>query len=79
MLGVESIGNSAFEGCYRLAEIVLPKTLTEIDASAFNNCTALASVSFEGTKAEWESIEKRDSVFGNLTVKCSDGNIEPTN
>ena len=38
------IGKYAFTGCYKLQEIVLPSTITEIDERAFYYCTALSSL-----------------------------------
>ena len=38
------IGKYAFTGCYKLQEIVLPSSITEIDERAFYYCTALSSL-----------------------------------
>ena len=42
--GVTSIGNSAFEDCYKLSEINLPNSLTVIWSSAFKHCHSLTNV-----------------------------------
>ena len=45
---------------------------------AFGNCTSLASVTFNGTKAEWEAVSKTWLWKDNCpftVVKCSDGNV----
>ena len=42
---IESIGLSAFEGCYTLREIELPNTLTQIGYRAFWDCWGLEKIS----------------------------------
>ena len=44
--GIKSIGEGAFEGCYRLANISIPKTVTEIGSNAFRNCYHLQAIKF---------------------------------
>ena len=46
--GLETIGNSAFRQCYRLAKIALPSTLTSLGANAFNQCMNLITVVWTG-------------------------------
>ena len=52
-----TIGNSAFEGCRTLTEIILPKTLKTIGESAFDGCTSLTSIDLSGctslTTIDW--------------------------
>lgn len=42
--GVTNIGNNAFNGCSKLAEVHIPKTVKKIGNSAFLNCTALTQI-----------------------------------
>ncbi len=42
----EFISDSAFEGCDKLKEIVIPKNVESVGESAFADCTALTSVVF---------------------------------
>jgi len=42
--GVTSIGASAFQACYTLAYITMPKSLTSIGSYTFNGCFLLASI-----------------------------------
>ena len=76
--GITGIGRAAFQGC-PFTSITLPRSITYIDSSAFYNCKTLATLNFEGTMAEWESISK-DSYWKDsstpLTIICSDGTIE---
>ena len=54
---VTAIGASAFSGCTRLTEVIIPAGVTSIGSSAFNGCTKLAQVTIPdsvtsiGTKA----------------------------
>lgn len=43
-VNVISIGNSAFENCTKLNNIVLPNTITEIGNNAFKNCSIIQSI-----------------------------------
>ncbi len=53
---VTSIGAEAFYGCSGLTSITIPNSVTSIGDSAFQYCWELASVFYEGTEAEWETI-----------------------
>ena len=46
-----TIGESAFAGCIRLANITIPANITTIGASAFADCKVLSSVVFEPNSA----------------------------
>lgn len=70
--GVTKIGNEAFSGCKSLSVIEIPESVTSLGYSAFKSCTSLVSITFKGTKAQWEA-------FGysvDCTVHCSDGDLE---
>ena len=56
--GGESIGDRAFDGCSNLTSVTIPKSVTEIGDFAFELCTALTYIYFEGTQAEWQAIQK---------------------
>lgn len=47
--GIEIIGQKAFLGRQGLANLVIPASLKEIQANAFEGCTSLASVTFHPT------------------------------
>ena len=46
-----------------------------IGDEAFSGCSSLTSITYTGTKAEWEKIERSASGI-TCTVICSDGTIE---
>lgn len=44
--------------CKSLESVVIPRTVTRIEMCAFDDCTSLKTIYFEGTYGEWESIAK---------------------
>lgn len=79
---VTSIGSYAFAECTSLASIKIPNNVTSIEDHAFAWCDKSTSITFDGTKAQWEAIEKggswNDDFDGeplHYTVHCTDGDI----
>lgn len=54
--GITFISGNAFNG-YEMTDIILPSTLEEIYTTAFMNCTTLENVYFNGSVADWCSID----------------------
>jgi len=52
---VTAIDSSAFAG-EMIRSITLPDTIEEIGRKAFNGCTSLTDVYYEGTKEQWEIL-----------------------
>ena len=88
---VTAIGDYAFEeGAFllvHLKSITIPESVTVIGSNAFRGCTKLTEINFNGTKKQWEDIDKGDNwngetgVFngnGRYVIKCADGEIRET-
>lgn len=84
--GVTSIGDWAFYECRSLTSVTISNSVTSIGEHAFDCCTSLKSINYNGTKAQWEAIEKGygwDNAVGSVSsgsgtyiVYCTDGTIE---
>lgn len=55
------IGYGAFYNCYMINEFVIGKDVTEIEKSAFYNCSGIQKVFYNGTKDEWNKIQIDDN------------------
>lgn len=44
--------------------LFLPKSLRRIDPKAFSECESLSEIRFEGSREEWEGIEKPEELSG---------------
>ena len=78
---VTSIGGWAFSKC-SLTSVTIPDSVTEIGYRAFYGCSDLTTINFQGTKAQWQAIEKGndwDVDTGEYTVICTDGTISKAN
>ena len=76
--GITEIENGMFMYCEAMTDVVIPASVKRIGVNAFYQCTNLKSITFRGTKAEWEAIVKGtdwNQWSGLKTVTCSDGVI----
>ena len=74
----ETISNYTFYNCGELTSVTIPNCVTYIDSNAFYNCSSLTSIVFNGTKAEWQAIEKGSNWKNNVpatVVVCTDGSV----
>lgn len=77
--GVESMGYGVFFHCEKLTEVTIPGSVTSIAGLAFSRCSGLTDVYYEGTKAQWDSIEKGEdwnSETEDFTIHCTDGDLD---
>ncbi|MDE7158276.1 MAG: leucine-rich repeat domain-containing protein, partial [Clostridiales bacterium] len=76
---VTSIGGRVFFNCGGLKSVTISNSVTRIGWDAFRWCSGLTRIDFQGTKAQWEAIEKGadwDYETGDYTVYCTDGTIK---
>ena len=77
-LYVTAIGDNAFDGGENIEEVILPKKIDSIGASAFAGCTDLTSLGYKGTIEQWGSIDKNEDWDYELMtdwIYCTDGDI----
>ena len=75
---VTSIGQSAFWSCSGLTSITIPEGVTRIGEYAFSWCINLTNITYNGTQAQWNSINKNsnwNSIRDIKTITCTDGVI----
>ncbi len=70
--GVETIGRRAFERCEKLRSVGIPRSVTSIDLSAFQD-TNLETVYYEGTEEEWERAGLGSSFYENVEIIYNSG------
>jgi len=74
------IAGDAFYGCKSLTSITIPNSVTSIGKSAFDYCSSLTDVYYDGTKEQWSTIKIGDGnsyYLTKSTIHCTDGDIEP--
>ncbi len=86
---VETIDDYAFDYSLRINKVVIPESITNIGGTVFSNASALKTIEYLGTKAQWELINKgsiinEESVEWNFSsyieeVVCSDETIYISN
>lgn len=76
--GVTAIEEQAFYNCRNLTKVTIGNGVERIGNSAFENCQSLVDITYIGTIAEWEAIEKGgywNISTGEYTIRCIDGEI----
>lgn len=79
---LDEIKESTFSRCSSLTEITIPGCISVVKEEAFADCTKLSEISYDGTRSEWDSIEKADNWDANtvrFNVICSDETISVRN
>lgn len=68
--GVTALGSSTFSGCKNLQSINIPSSVTSFDSGLFSFCTKIQKIEFNGTKAQWDAIEKYSKWDSDLSYYC---------
>ena len=71
---VTGISQSAFTGS-SLTQVVIPNSVTSIGSVAFGRCRSLTLITYNGTIAQWNAIQKSSS-WGSMSyinIHCTDG------
>ena len=60
----------AFKNCTKITTVRLPASITSIPQNAFNGCSKLADVYFDGTQAQWQKLNvgTGNDVLNNVTM-----------
>lgn len=77
--GVTNVGAYTFVNHSSLEQVTLPSSLKQIDHSAFLNCSSLKSITFLGTKAQWEAVALGKNWSAGTAISqifCSDGVVD---
>ena len=76
-LSVSAIGAFAFSDS-GITSVQIPGTVHTISNSAFENCASLNTITFAGTKTQWEAVQKgsawNDDILATY-VACTDANV----
>ena len=75
---VKNISCGAFSGCLELKTLEIEKGVGKIEEKAFEDCKTLSEITYTGTVAEWNKIEKGRKWNCEVPaqfVKCSDGEV----
>ena len=74
---VVKIVKDAFNGCTGVTTVRIPHSITSVEIYAFNSCSLLTDIYYEGTKAEWNNIAvKYWALFVEFNIHYTDGNID---
>ena len=76
--GVQYVGEGAFQDCVALESVTISSSVTFIGKGAFSYCENLSNITFEGTKSQWNAIQKGERwKSGTLAtvVHCTDGDV----
>ncbi len=76
---VKIITDETLHKCYLLESLEIPKSVVQISDLAFKYCRFLSRINYDGTKSDWERIQKNKITWNvycrNVKVQCSDGEL----
>ncbi len=58
--GVQTVCASAFSGCDKITELVIPKSTVHFEAGVFAGCSALQAVRYAGELTDWMQLQFAD-------------------
>lgn len=61
-----------------LRAVTIQNSVTSIGDSAFTTCNKLTAINYNGTKEQWNKIEKHENWLlstPEFTIHCTDGDI----
>lgn len=72
--GTTTILNDVFSHCYDLTDLWVPKSLTDIAASAFLSCTDLKNIYYNSTSCDFYNLNFNFNMIGSdkVDVHCTD-------
>lgn len=72
---VTEIGEETFKDCSKLKSVEIPASVKSIGQDVFSG-VELLTIKYGDTKSEWKKLTSGINLPANVTVICSDGNID---
>ena len=79
---LSSISEALFFGCSQLTTIHIPVSVTSIGSYAFDGCPSSMTVTYSGSKKQWDDIDKgsnNDVLENNLICAMLEATFDPDN
>lgn len=79
---LRSISEALFSGCSQLTTIHIPVSVTSIENDAFDGCPSSMTVTYSGSKTQWDAIAKgsnNDVLENNLICAKLEATFNPDN
>lgn len=79
---LSSISEALFSGCSQLTTIHIPVSVTSIGSYAFDGCPSSMTVTYSGSKKQWDDITKgsyNDVLENNLICAMLEATFDPDN
>lgn len=67
---LSTISKALFSGCSQLTTIHIPVSVTSIENDAFAGCPSSMTVTYSGSKKQWDSIKGKDQLL-NIPLVCN--------
>ena len=77
--GIKYLGQRAFYNFSSLEGVTIPETVEDIAKWAFDGCSSLAVIKYNGTKQQWASINKGVDWNKDIpaeVINCTDGDVK---